>query len=319
LQRWVAYPMVEQEGNCVREDFAHQPAGKMPEVPGPHSLYGVTLHKLRKDGVDAVAKTAQIGACFGMGVSAFVLVGCDELDAYCGQLFLGLGRVVVAVPDQKAGGSLEEFGEDAELVGVGWSYRDTANDPWPADPRVHPEAVEGLFEERVLSESSLPAESTATVGSREGARRQGQRVRQSEGRVVGSEGEKLLPESFLDLPEVGCLPREGGAVDDPERREPLTVVPSEEEVDTLVGVEPQELAHDLYGEDLGVGKLRSGATPTDTPSFELIVYEAEDGDDEGAKIHESEDLLLASVGLGTTERREVSLFIQPFGETCTRG
>jgi hypothetical protein len=28
---------------------------------------------------------------------------------------------------------------------------------------------------------------------------------------------------------------------------------------------------------------------------------------------------LASVGLGTTERREISFLIQPFGETCTRG
>jgi hypothetical protein len=34
-----------------------------------------------------------------------------------------------------------------------------------------------------------------------------------------------------------------------------------------------------------------------------VVYEAEDGDDEGAKIHESGVLLLASVGLGATERR----------------
>ena len=47
--------------------------------------------------------------------------------------------------------------------------------------------------------------------------------------------------------------------------------------------------------------------------------EAEDGYDEGVKIHESGDLLLASVGLGITERREVSLSIQPFGKTCTRG
>jgi hypothetical protein len=51
----------------------------------------------------------------------------------------------------------------------------------------------------------------------------------------------------------------------------------------------------------------------------VVVDEAEDGDDEGVKIHQSGELLVACVGLGTTERREVSLSIQPFGETCTRG
>jgi hypothetical protein len=103
---------------------------------------------------------------------------------------------------------------------------------------------------------------------------------------VGSERQKLLPEAFLDLPEVCCLPREGGAMDFAECGEPLAVVPSEVAVDGLVGVEAEELAYDLDGEDLGVGKLRDGAALADTPSFEPIVYQAEDGDNEGAKIHE---------------------------------
>jgi hypothetical protein len=119
LQWLVARPMVEQEGHGVREDFAQQPASKVPEVPGPHPLYGVTLHELRKDGVDAVAKTAEEGASLGMGVRAFVLVRRDELDAYRSQLFCGLGRVVVAVPDDDARGELNEFGHHRELVGVG--------------------------------------------------------------------------------------------------------------------------------------------------------------------------------------------------------
>jgi hypothetical protein len=111
-------------------------------------------------------------------------------------------------------------------------------------------------------------------------------VAQGEGWVVGSERQKLLPEAFLDLPEVCCLPREGGAMDFAECGEPLAVVPSEVAVDGLVGVEAEELAYDLDGEDLGVGKLRDGAALADTPSFEPIVYQAEDGDNEGAKIHE---------------------------------
>jgi hypothetical protein len=199
LQRLVARPMVEQESHSVREDFAQQPASKMPEVLGPHSLYGVTLHELAEDGVDAVAKTAQEGASFGMGVCAFVLVGCDELDAYCGQLFLGLGRVVVAVPHEHTGGELDELRHHRELVGVGWSQRKTSDEPWPADSNVHPEAVEGLLEEVILAEGGLSPEATATVSAGKRARWQGHRVADGEDRVVGSEREKLLPErrSFI--------------------------------------------------------------------------------------------------------------------------
>jgi hypothetical protein len=42
-------------------------------------------------------------------------------------LLLGLGRVVVAIPDYQGGGGLEEeFGQDTELVDdVGRSYRQT--------------------------------------------------------------------------------------------------------------------------------------------------------------------------------------------------
>jgi hypothetical protein len=84
-------------------------------------------------------------------------------------------------------------------------------------------------------------------------------------------------------------------VDLTERREPLCVVPSEEEVDGLVGVHPEELSDDLDGEHFRVRELGGGTALTDTPSFEPIVYEAEDADDEGAKIHERRPPLRRSV------------------------
>jgi hypothetical protein len=135
---------------------------------------------------------------------------------------------------------------------------------------------------------------------------------------VGSEDEEFLPDALLDLPEVGGLTGEGGRMHFAEGGEPLRVVRAEEEVDVLVGVYAEELSYDLDGEDLRVGELGGRATLTDTPSFELIVHQTEDGDDEGAKIHRKRSPL-ASVGLGTIERREVFFVIQPFRETCTRG
>lgn len=61
-KRWVTHLMVEQKSYGVAEDFSQQPAGKVPEIPGPYPLYGVTCGELRKDGVYPVAKTAQVGA-----------------------------------------------------------------------------------------------------------------------------------------------------------------------------------------------------------------------------------------------------------------
>src|SRR5215203_6381274 len=279
--------MVEQESHGVREDFAQQPIGEVPEVARPHSLHGVTPGELRKNGVYSVAKTAQQRAAFGSGISFLGRVGGQKLYAHAThQLLLGLWRMVVAIPNEHPRGSLGDLRQHRKLVGVGRGHRKTSDHPRPTDPHVHSEAVEGLFEESVFAEGGLSLKTRAAVGSGEQARWQGERVRQGEGGVVGSVGQELLPEEFLDLPQVGRLPGEGTAMNLAECREPLGVVPSEEEVDALVGVYPQKLSDDLDGEDLGVRKLWGGAALTDTPSFELIVYQAEDGDDEGAKIHE---------------------------------
>ncbi len=70
-----------------------------------------------------------------------------------------------------------------------------------------------------------------------------------------------------------------------EGRKPFSVVPLEEAVDAFVGVYAEELAHDLDGEDLGVGELGCRSTASEAPSFELVVDKSEDGHDEGAKIH----------------------------------
>jgi hypothetical protein len=304
----------------VREDFTQQAAHQVPQITRPHPLYGVAAHELRKNGVYPVAKTAQPRAPFGRGISFLGGVGGQKLYTHLRQLFFGLGRVVVAVPDEHTSGPLGEFGDDRELVSVGRSDRNAGDHPWPADPRVYPKAVEGLFEEGVLAEGGFSFETLAAVGSGEQARRQGERVRQGEAGVVRGLSQEALPEALLGLPQVRRLPGEGGAMHSPEVREEVGVVAPEVSEEFGVFVEPQELADDLDGEDFRVGERGSGSAGSEVSEvLESVVDEAEDGYDEGAKIHESEDLLLTSAVLGATERREVSLFIQPFGETCTWG
>ena len=113
--------------------------------------------------------------------------------------------------------------------------------------------------------------------------------------------EEILPEVFLDLPEVCCLPSEGGAMDEAQRGKPLCVMPSEVAVDTLVGVQPQELTDDLDGEDLRVGELGGGSALAQGSSvFEPVVDEAEDGYNEGAKIHKKKTSATLFGAIGST-------------------
>jgi len=106
-----------------------------------------------------------------------------------------------------------------------------------------------------------------------------------------------------------------------EGGEPLGVVAAEEEVDGLVGVYyAEELANDLYGENLRVGKLRSGtALLADAMPFETVVDKAEDGHDEGAKIHKKKtSVMFGVIGLTPSVGRS-SLWLKSSRETCTRG
>ena len=95
-----------------------------------------------------------------------------------------------------------------------------------------------------------------------------------------------------------------------EGGEPLRVVPAEEEVDVLVGVEAEELAHDLDGKDLRVGDLRRRAALANAKILEPVVYEAEDGYDEGAKIHKKTPVAVRCYWADTASVRGSSLSLK---------
>jgi hypothetical protein len=98
--------------------------------------------------------------------------------------------MVVAVSDEKVGGELGNLREHGELVDVCGSHQDAGDNPRPADPHVHPETVEGLSKQRVLAKGRFSLETRAAVGAGEQASRQGHRVTDGEGRIVGSKTEK---------------------------------------------------------------------------------------------------------------------------------
>lgn len=157
--------MVEQESYGVRENFAQQPADEVPQITRPHSLYGVALHQLAEDGIYPVTKTAQDSAPLGVRIALLGLVRGRQFDALPGQLLSNRRRPVVAVPDHHTPGMLDQLGQYRKVVDVGWSYRKTSDEPRPADPHVHPKAVEGLLEENIFAEGRLSSEAFASVGT----------------------------------------------------------------------------------------------------------------------------------------------------------
>jgi hypothetical protein len=194
--------------------------------------------------------------------------------------------MVVAVSNDQTGGSLYDLRQHRKLVSVGLGHRDAGEHPRPAEPKVHPETVEGLFEESVLAESGFSYEARAAVGASEQASRQRHRISDGDGGVVRGEHEELLPEALLYLPEIGRLPSEGGAMHTSEVREEVGVVVSEVSKGFCVFVETQELTDDFDGEGFGIAERGSGSTRSETPELSnAIVDEAEDCYDKNAKIH----------------------------------
>jgi hypothetical protein len=292
--------VVEQEGYGVREHLAHQPAHQVPQITCPHPLCGVALGELAKNGVYPVAKTAQQGTPSGSRISLLGGVWGQKLHAHRHKLFFCFGRVVVAVSYDHPRGKLGKFWKHGELMGVGRGHREAGDHPRPADPYVHPKAIEGLPEQCVLAKSGLAAETPAAISAGKQACRQGHRIADGEGGVVGGVGRELLPEAFLNLPEVGRLPGEGGAMHPQQVREEVGVVAPEVRQELRVFIESQELADDLDGEYFRVGERWGGSAASDAPLFETVVDKAESGDDEGAKIHKRRPPATSFGAIGTT-------------------
>ena len=129
LQRIVAQLRVEQESDGVAQHLPKQSARQMPQITGPHPLYGITLGELTKEGVYPVAKPTEEGAPFRMRLSFLGGVRSQKLYTHTRQLLSGLRRMVVAISNEHTGGGLAEFWEHGKLVGVGRGHRNTGDHP----------------------------------------------------------------------------------------------------------------------------------------------------------------------------------------------
>jgi len=101
--------------------------------------------------------------------------------------------------------------------------------------------------------------------------------------------------------------------------EEMSVVAPEVGKELCIFVESQKLANYLDGEHFRVKER--GSRPACCEASEIlesVVDEAEDEEDEGAKIYKKKTSFTL-VGLVATERREVFSLVQALKETCTWG
>ena len=101
--------------------------------------------------------------------------------------------------------------------------------------------------------------------------------------------------------------------------EPLSVMLSEVTEDCLVGVEAEELSDELDGDGLRIGELGGRPALANTAALEPVVYEAEDGYDEGAKIHKKKTSATSGAIESTPSVGRSSLWLNSSRETCTSG
>jgi hypothetical protein len=82
-----------------------------------------------------------------------------------------------------------------------------------------------------------------------------------------------------------------------EVREEVGVVAPKVRKELCILVYTQELADDLDGEHFRVTERGGGSAPSEMSEvLEPVVYEAEDGNDEGAKIHEKTSTTSGAIG-----------------------
>ena len=101
----------------------------------------------------------------------------------------------------------------------------------------------------------------------------------------------------------------------------MGVVAPEVRKEFCVFVEPQELADDLDSEDFRVAEHRGGSACSEVPEvLESVIYEAEDGYDEGAlrSMKKTSATSLWCYWLTPSVGRS-SLWLKSSKETCTRG
>ena len=116
MQRTVSDLLAKKERYCMTQYLPEQPARQVPEVTRPQSLDRVALGELAKDSVYTVAQFAQEGTSTRVGIFGLAGVGSHKFEISLSQFPRSLGRMVVAIPNDDAAGTLNEIREHPQFM-----------------------------------------------------------------------------------------------------------------------------------------------------------------------------------------------------------
>ena len=268
LKRWVAELDIEFEAKGVTQHHAQQAIDQVPYIARPDLAAAKPSTKLAENGFDAIAEMGQQAAACGMGITLLVLVGRQQLEGRLAmaQVFLELGRTIVAVAQGEAGLAVQQLGRYGHIRLVRRSYGEACDQAGPGHVQVQAQTPKGLPRHMVIAVSGtqllavLVAEAVTKGGTRKAAHGQRQGINETKVAPLGHDLEPVLPEALFEVAQIGGLAREGGAVQFGQSRKEVRIVAAEISVDGAVALQAQIGADDFHAQDFAVVQRRLGAT-----------------------------------------------------------
>ena len=163
---------------------------------------------------------------------------------------------------------------DRDFMNISSNQTMVHNNPRPAYSQVSTQSEESLPGDFIIAIGRDVSQATAAIGPVKTADWQGKAVHDRNVGVESDASEDILPEQFLDLPEIGSLSHEGGAMDLLQCRKPIPIVIAEEPENLLILIKTQKLPNDFKRQYLAVTQPGLGSSASQSPSIKSFFNES---------------------------------------------
>ena len=94
-----------------------------------------------------------------------------------------------------------------------------------------------------------------------------------------------MPQFLFDLPQIGCLSREGGAGDLPQSRKPIRVVSAKVRKDVTFRIDPEKVSYHFHGEHFAISQGGLGTAFSQLSPGQKVLDQAKHGHHERGNIY----------------------------------
>ena len=221
----------------MAERFSEQTIAQIPHIPGPHTLYQISIHQLAEYRLYSIAVAADHRASLRPALRRNLFELCLKVQILPGQFIFESWAPVVSVAQYGSAVSVDQLRRHSGLMDIGRSYAEADDDTRPSHQRVQSKAVEGLSRDGIVSETSLSSEPLTSVCAGELTDRDSETVNEFQRGVVSDLFDQTLPYYLLDTPQIRCLSDKCGAMYPCHCREEMRIVSAKVAVDGPVLVE----------------------------------------------------------------------------------